>query len=311
MTFARTSSSNGVCISGLFLFFFLSSAFAPGAAPAADEGNPFGPDTTMDNSPAMRFLDLLGEDGAPRSPIAGLFPSDKPLAESLETALILVVNQMPAYTSLLKAALRQARRVARSKPHIPQHMLAAIVFYTLEDVADREKSPYYLLNKALRAKARKDVKLWKDYIWLLLNALKLLPAATDVMVFCGMKVGAETLGDDYDEGEEFVWSGFSSTATTVKVMQEFMGTEGPRTLFQLELTERVGRDLRDFSLFPSENEILLPPNMQFKVVSRFDAGHGFTMVQCKQVEAIDAGHGLTMVQCKQVEAIDEILSLSP
>lgn len=71
-------------------------------------------------------------------------------------------------------------------------------------------------------------------------------------------------------------------------MQTFMGTEGPRTLFTLELTESVGRDLRDFSLFPSENEILLPPNMQFEVVSRFDAGNGLTMVQCKQVEADDA-----------------------
>lgn len=59
-----------------------------------------------------------------------------------------------------------------------------------------------------------------------------------------------------------------------EVMQFFMGTDGPRTLFQLELTEQIGRDLRDFSLFPSENEILLPPNTQFEVVSRFDAGHG-------------------------------------
>lgn len=41
-----------------------------------------------------------------------------------------------------------------------------------------------------------------------------------------------------------------------EVMQFFMGTDGPRTLFQLELTEQIGRDLRDFSLFPSENEIL-------------------------------------------------------
>lgn len=72
-----------------------------------------------------------------------------------------------------------------------------------------------------------------------------------------------------------------------------MDMETPRTLFQLELTERVGRDLRDFSLHPGENEILLPPNMAFEVVSR-----------------LDSGSGLTMVQCKQVDADDEILSLS-
>lgn len=90
-------------------------------------------------------------------------------------------------------ASKKARKVAKTLPHIPQHMLAAIVLYTMEDVADREKSVYYILNKALRAKVRANVKPWRDYIWLLLNALKLLPAASSVMVFRGMKVGAETL----------------------------------------------------------------------------------------------------------------------
>lgn len=165
-------------------------------------------------------------------------------------------------------------------------MLAAVVFYTMED-QPRENSPYYILNKALRDNAKETIRLWADYIWLLLNALKHLPAATNTNVYRGMKVGVHTLGDDYSESQRFVWNGFSSTATTINVMESFMGTDGERTLFQLELTEQLGRDLRDFSLFPSENEILLPPNMQFEVVARFDAGNGLTMVQCKQVEADD------------------------
>ena len=239
-----------------------------------------------------RFLDVLEEDGESRSPIAGLFPTTLPIPDSLETSLVRVASQIPSCTKLVKLATKKARRIAKSYPQIPQHMLAAVAFYTLEDIPQKN-SPYFIVNKALRAKVRVDVKLWRDYIWLLLNALKLLPVAPNTMVFRGMKVGAETLGEDYNKGEEFVWSGFSSTATTVDVMKTFMGTDGPRTLFQLELTESAGRDLRDFSLFPSENEILLPPNAQFEVISQFDAGHG-----------------LTMVQCKQVEADDEILSLS-
>lgn len=255
-------------------------AAAPAAAPAAASGE--------GGAVGNRFLDLLDEDGEQRAPIASLFPDTLPIPASLEASLAAVAPQIATCAKLIKMASKKARKVAKTLPHIPQHMLAAIVLYTMEDVADREKSVYYILNKALRAKVRANVKPWRDYIWLLLNALKLLPAASSVMVFRGMKVGAETLGDDYANDEEFVWSGFSSTATTVDVMQTFMGTEGPRTLFTLELTESVGRDLRDFSLFPSENEILLPPNMQFEVVSRFDAGNGLTMVQCKQVEADDA-----------------------
>jgi hypothetical protein len=55
----------------------------------------------------------------------------------------------------------------------------------------------------------------------------------------------------------------------------------------IELVEQVGRNIRDFSLFPKENEVLLPPNMCFEVVAIFDGGHGLIMVQCKQTETID------------------------
>lgn len=82
-----------------------------------------------------------------------------------------------------------------------------------------------------------------------------------------------------------MWSGFSSTATTMDVMNTFVGDDGDRVLLQLELTEPVGRDIQAFSLFPGENEVLLPPNVQFEVVSRFTAGHGLTILQCKQVES--------------------------
>ena len=60
----------------------------------------------------------------------------------------------------------------------------------------------------------------------------------------------------------------------MNVMNEFVGTVGDRTLFQLELTSHAGRDIRGFSLFPGENEVLLPPNLQFEAISRFEAGNG-------------------------------------
>eukprot|EP00729_Bicosta_minor_P018989 gene18989-24177_t len=289
-------SVNGTCTGPICDIDASVTTSSGGAGGGDEDGHDY--ELTGDSADPLhgagnRLLDLQDEDGESRSPIAGLFPDNKPIPESLEASLALVAHLMPSYASLFRAACKKARKVAKTLPDIPQHMIAAIVFYTLEDIADRETSPYYLLNKALRAKSRRDVKLWKEYIWLLLNALKMIPAADNRMVYRGMKVGASTLGDDYENGEDFVWSGFSSTATTVNVMSEFMGMVGPRTLFNLELTELVGRDLRAFSMFESENEILLPPNMQFKVVSR-----------------LDAGNGLTIVQCKQVDADDEILSLS-
>jgi len=61
----------------------------------------------------------------------------------------------------------------------------------------------------------------------------------------------------------------------------------PRTLYQLQMTEGSGRAIQDFSLFPQEHEVLLPPNMCFRVESSWDAGHGLTMVQCKQTDTLD------------------------
>eukprot|EP00438_Fugacium_kawagutii_P008725 Skav234436 [mRNA] locus=scaffold1999:16921:17688:- [translate_table: standard] len=49
----------------------------------------------------------------------------------------------------------------------------------------------------------------------------------------------------------------------------------------------VHRAVKDFSLFPTENEILLPPNMEFRVKSVLDCGNDLTMVQCDQLEETD------------------------
>ena len=196
-----------------------------------------------------------------------------------------VLDQIPSHEVLLRKTHKKVKKMATQHPEyagVPDHLKAAIVLYTMENVPS-EASPYYLVNAALRAKEREKVKPWRDYIWLLLHALRRLPAAPTTKVFRGMKRAVTELGPDYANGEEFVWSGFSSTATTMNVMNTFVGSNGGRVLLDIELTEPVGRDIQAFSLFPGENEILLPPNAQFEAVSRFDAGHGLTILQCKQV----------------------------
>jgi hypothetical protein len=70
-------------------------------------------------------------------------------------------------------------------------------------------------------------------------------------------------------------------------MQTFVGQSGPRTLMTIKMAESSGRDVRDFSLFPGENEVLFPPNMCFEVVDSFDAGNQLIMVQCRQTETVD------------------------
>ena len=118
---------------------------------------------------------------------------------------------------------------------------------------------------------RNAVRPWRDYVWLLLHALRELPPAAEMMVFRGCKSTPADLGLELTAGFDFTWSSFSSTATKHEVMQTFVGSSGPRTLMTIKMTEQVGRDVRGFSLYPGENEILFPPNMCFEVVSSFDA----------------------------------------
>jgi hypothetical protein len=151
----------------------------------------------------------------------------------------------------------------------------------------RETSLYYVLNLALRNKVRAAVHLWRDYIWLLLHALRKLPPSTEATVFRGCKKSPADLGIELTKGFEFTWSSFSSTATTQGVMQTFVGQSGPRTLMTIKMVESSGRDVRDFSLFPGENEVLFPPNLCFEVVDSFDAGNQLIMVQCRQTETVD------------------------
>ena len=237
-----------------------------------------------------RLLDMALEDGAPRSSLSGLFPANLPLP-SLEDALMPLAATLPhlhpSSGRTVKIARKQAKRAQAKHPNISFDKCTAIVLYTMEEEYARETSLYYVLNLALRNKMRHVVRPWRDYVWLLLHALRELPPSTEVIVFRGCKTTPADLGLELTEGFEFTWSAFTSTATKQGVMQTFVGQSGPRTLMTIKMTEQVGRDVRDFSLYPSENEILFPPNMCFEIVDSFDAGNELIMVQCQQTETID------------------------
>ena len=119
--------------------------------------------------------------------------------------------------------------------------------------------------KYLKSAFSAQVIPWRQFIWLLLHALRELPASDVAVVVRGCQKAASALGGQCVSGEEFVWSAFSSTATTVDVMQSFLGQDGPRTLFQLHLLPGMARSVHEFSLFPNENEVLLPVNVKFTV----------------------------------------------
>lgn len=146
---------------------------------------------------------------------------------------------------------------------------------------------YYMMNSALRLIDRAAVREWRDYVWLLLHGLRKLPPASGDMVYRAIKMAPTDLGESYSPGEEFQCAAFTSTACRVDALQHFMGTSGSRTICHLRLVEPVARDIRDFSLFPHEHELLLPPNMMFEVEAALPMGNGLYFLQCRQTETLD------------------------
>jgi hypothetical protein len=147
-----------------------------------------------------------------------------------------------------------------------------------------------LLNEQLRTQDRRAVLPWRDYIWLLLHAMrKLPPVPTHELLYRGVKLSHAALGMNFQKGRCFELAGFTSTTSNLSAMQEFGGDSGDRVIFHFSMmeSESCARDISKFSMYPKECEILLPPNMMFEVYGQYDAGGGLTQLQCRQQTTLD------------------------
>ena len=246
-------------------------------------------------SAALSRISDASKDGALRTSLAGLFYLGLP-ALALEETLAPIRNLCAADLSFnIEISRNHAANdaVAEAYKDLSEDERAALTLYTMESYP-KEKSVYFLVNAALRAQDRGGVRPYRDYIWLLMHALRRLPPSPATIAHRGMKCALSALGD-YDPKTEVSWGAFSSVTTDLAVMKEFLGKAGPRVLVNIELQPGVARDIISFSMFPAEKELLLPPNTLFRVESVLE----------------DAGGGLAIVQLRMIEPKDEILSLWP
>ena len=65
-------------------------------------------------------------------------------------------------------------------------------------------------------------------------------------------------------------------------MNSFFGKTGTRTLFTIECL--TGNGIREMTLFPEEEEVLLLPGREFQVISCLDAGTGLYMIHLKETQ---------------------------
>ena len=256
-----------------------------------------------------RVLDAALEDGGTRNPLKRMFTGRPVLTFKDALSSPKLRERLPDLDDSIKTAEQKAEETEDEFPALSADERAAITLYTMEETP-REDSVYYVMNAALRDEDRKRVEPWADYIWLLLHSLRKLPAARETTVMRGCKKPAREMGQQTREGKKFTWSAFTSTATTVKVMEEFLGDKFhvERTMWQLQLsTPLVGRDVSQLSMFKTENEVLLPPNVRFEVQSVAKLAPGFMMVQCRQIETSDEwlDFGAPDAAFKKIDANDD------
>jgi hypothetical protein len=195
----------------------------------------------------------------------------------LEEAVAPLVSLLPKVQDHAWIAQQNCEEPANG---LTQNESAAIMLYTMDWEPHRE-CLYVALNTTLRDKKRteKSLKPWFLYLKLALVGLAKLPSKRHFL-YRGVKLD---LSKQYPVGKKIVWWGFSSCTTHVNVIEQFLGDEGERTMFNIDCYS--GKDVRNHSFFDTENEVLLPPGRYFEVASSLKAAPGFYIIQLIEIES--------------------------
>ena len=227
---------------------------------------------------AARLLDVTAGADANLSPIFGLQATPlESLARAIEAACA-----APALEGVeLGASVALAQRFARRKlqhgadPHgLPLEEIAVVHFYT-------QQTPFYpAINAALRSEDRATLKPFFKFLKLAFTAMHKLPPVCGC-VFRGVKLPLAQVGQ-YEAGAPVLWWGFSSTTARADVLSNpsFLGDGGDRTMFQIQISNGV--NIKAYSSFHVEDEVLLLPGTNMVVESVLPLGNGLNMVQMRE-----------------------------
>ena len=157
----------------------------------------------------------------------------------------------------------RAKASTSPTPLAPAHA-AALYAYT-------EDSPLYgMLNYAMRTPhtpstpTDTELKRYADFLVHTQSALGSLPTHVG-KVYRGIKVLLNP--DVYAPGKRITWQAFSSSTKKQMATLEFVNQlPGRKLMGSLFVIDSItAKDIRHFSAIPSEEEVLFPPNSQFKV----------------------------------------------
>jgi len=203
---------------------------------------------------------------------------------SLDDALKPLQNFVPDLSNYLGIAFMWAESLEQLPYGLSLDVAACLNLYTREWTT-RENSLYYRMNAALRSENREAYKPYLLYIRLFWEGYRKLPRFdAKPIINRGMRdVVSPKL---YAQGKRIIWWGFSSCTTELQTLSGFLGGGGgntpqPGTLFHIQTTS--SRSLRDFSVFPTESEVVLLPGIYLEVTGVLAHG-GLTIIEMKEIK---------------------------
>lgn len=207
------------------------------------------------------------------------------------------VGALPIRSDILQKAINECEEF--STKYCTEHFggplnideVAAIHLYTLEFVKEWPECTtnfYEILNRLLRSEDRESLIPWMKVIVLLLRALsKCSFPALLRFLYRGMKSEQPFDLTKYSKGNITTWYQFSSCSIDLEVQHRFVGEVGHRIIFKIELGFGRARKIGNYSKYPNETEVILPPNTRLLVHAVLPLGHDLTMIELKEVAPID------------------------
>jgi len=128
------------------------------------------------------------------------------------------------------------------------------------------------------------------YLRLLMSATHKMPLVADT-VYRGVR--EKDLSAKYAQDSKIIWWPFTSTCTSLKSIESFLGQKGPRTMFIIKC--KAGISISSFSAIPDETEVLLMPASYLQVTSVIKQGDNgefaiITLTQIKPPPLLDFPH---------------------
>ena len=241
------------------------------------------------NGHALRDAALVNEPTVSLGPMVGFFnppPRVMTFKEVMEELVnritgsgILNIDNLKVGIELCMAKATEIRINFPDKCRLNKDLAATLLAYTMQLGIE---SVYEVINRSLRDQDRNALWPFRNFIWMLMHALNGCECYNGRLVYRGVK---KNISQFYVCGETIAWHQFSSCTCNLEQEESelFCGKSGDRTVFIIELTTTRAREVSQYTFYPNEQEVILPPNSRFLVVSKVDLGNGLIQIHLKEL----------------------------